>query len=161
MKIWRLYVVWGYNLKIIIIPAFLETVGTGKPQLLTRPPSNHSTACSFTAVVFLTRPGGAVFSPNVHHWGVTSWSMNLVVNIIVPFLIAYRLMWANRRLTALGSTSSRYTPALRTIVESGMIYATAILVMFSLSVAGNPINAVGIQGLTQLAVSDCDAECHC
>lgn len=90
----------------------------------------------------------------MHRWGLASWSINVIVNVGVPIAIAYRLAWANRRIRAMTPGGrGRYSPALRTIVESGLIYAAAITSMYVLSVANNPINAIGINGLTQLAVS--------
>ncbi|KAG7448823.1 uncharacterized protein BT62DRAFT_946516 [Guyanagaster necrorhizus] len=133
--IWRLYVVWGYNWKIAVLPIIVELAHMGT---------------AYAATGLLAQPNANIDSPRIKHIGPVGWSLDLAVNVCVTAAIAFRLWYMGRQLGS--SHSNRYLSTILTIVESGAIFAAVTLVMLILYVRGSELALNGIDISTQLAV---------
>ncbi|KDQ57647.1 hypothetical protein JAAARDRAFT_687278 [Jaapia argillacea MUCL 33604] len=136
LLIWRLYMVWGQNWKICVLPMFFEAI--------------HISAI-LVAAVLLTKPGVDVFSRAVQGWGLAGWALDVFVNTSVTSAIAYKLWLANKNLADHFAKRSGYLTAMFTVLESGAIFAGATIVLFSLDAAGSVAGNVGISPVAQLA----------
>ncbi|KIJ64877.1 hypothetical protein HYDPIDRAFT_28231 [Hydnomerulius pinastri MD-312] len=137
LLIWRLYMVWGRNWKVCIVPIIMECIHIGT---------------ILVAAVLLTMPSTNVFSTAVQAWGLTGWGMDVAVNSLVTFGIAYRLWLADREMAS-ASSAGGYKTAMFTVLESGALFATATIVLFALDASGNVAGNVGISPVSQLAAT--------
>lgn len=74
---------------------------------------------------------------------ITSWALDLIVNVSVTLTIAGRLWWMGRSVASFRanhSSSNPYSYSIYVIVESGAIFASATIVMLALYVSegGSP-----------------------
>lgn len=90
----------------------------------------------------------------MHATALSAWLLNLVLYVGLTVGIAYRLWWANRRVSRLYNGSRRYSPALYTIIESGALFASATIVMVGLTAAKTRVAVAAVSPTTQLAVSE-------
>ncbi|KAK0192890.1 hypothetical protein F5146DRAFT_1041928 [Armillaria mellea] len=134
--IWRLYVVWGYNWKVAVLPIIVELAHMGT---------------AYAATGLLALPSTDINSPKIKHIGPVGWSLDLVVNVCVTAAIAFRLWFMGRKVGG-HSHTNRYLSTILTIVESGAIFAAVTLVMLILYVCGSELALNGIDISTQLAV---------
>ncbi|PBK68863.1 uncharacterized protein ARMOST_01953 [Armillaria ostoyae] len=134
--IWRLYVVWGYNWKVAVLPIIVELAHMGT---------------AYAATGLLAQPSTDINSPKIKHIGPVGWSLDLVVNVCVTAAIAFRLWFMGRKVGG-HSHTNRYLSTILTIVESGAIFAAVTLVMLILYVRGSVLALNGIDISTQLAV---------
>lgn len=107
--------------------------------------------------------GTIILLSKSHNHGNTSWHeahssmltcrvLNLVLYCGLTVAIAYRLWWANSRVSRLYAGGGRYTPALLTVAESGAVFAAASIVVLVLSASNNPTIVAATSPVTQLAV---------
>jgi len=108
--IYRCYIMWGNNIRIIIIPSIL----------------------AFTFLVIWITEGTAPVKTTVEYqvifslWAetlvTTSLAMSLIVNALVTALIVFRIVKSFRDVNSTGTTQSRSTPqrVIGIIIESGM-----------------------------------------
>ncbi|KAK0220372.1 hypothetical protein IW262DRAFT_1461635 [Armillaria fumosa] len=134
--IWRLYVVWGYNWKVAVLPIIVELAHMGT---------------AYAATGLLALPSTDINSPKIKHIGPVGWSLDLAVNVCVTAAIAFRLWYMGRKVGG-HSHTNRYLSTILTIVESGAIFAAVTLVMLILYVRGSELALNGIDISTQLAV---------
>ncbi|KAG1835432.1 hypothetical protein EV424DRAFT_806 [Suillus variegatus] len=137
LLIWRLYVVWNHNWKLVIPSLILEVAHI---------------ACAIIAVFLIAQPNEHLFSHNVQAFGKASWSLGLCLNTGVTFGIAYRLWLAGRETSHLIGRNV-YTAAMFTVIESGAIIASCTFVMFVLDVAGSPSGFMGFNVAVQIATT--------
>ncbi|KAH7928994.1 hypothetical protein BV22DRAFT_1126074 [Leucogyrophana mollusca] len=138
LLIWRLYMVWARNWKICIVPIIMECIHIGT---------------ILVAAVLLTEPATDVFSHSVQAWGLSGWAMDVAVNTLVTFGIAYRLWCAEKQSVNTNGKQASYKTAMFTVLESGAIFATATIILFALDVSGNVAGNVGISPVSQLAAT--------
>ncbi|KAH9841019.1 uncharacterized protein C8Q71DRAFT_701398, partial [Rhodofomes roseus] len=119
--IYRCYVVWGFSIKIIIIPVIMLIA---------------TSVCAYTAVYNFSQvtPGGTVFAQNIVPWGTALFSLSLATNVTVTTLIAVRIWWLARQTsTALSDRHLiKYRRAIAIIIESGSIYSACIMTLLIL-----------------------------
>ncbi|KAJ7153892.1 hypothetical protein C8R43DRAFT_1126568 [Mycena crocata] len=116
--VWRLWIVWGRDWRIIVVPIIFECTHT---------------AAAFVAEARGAIPGIPVFDKILHRWALVNWSLDLTVNIGVTAGIAYKLWSVGMNVQALtGRRSNKYYGAILTVIESGGLFTTATLVTFSL-----------------------------
>ncbi|KAH7887280.1 hypothetical protein F5I97DRAFT_812801 [Phlebopus sp. FC_14] len=138
--IWRLYIVWCRNWKIIVFPVLVE--------------ATHM-ACAYAGTVLLARPGASLYNSVLSRLGMTGWSLDIALNISVTLAIAGRLWWMGQRVSSISSTvelPNRYAATIYTIIESGGLFAAVTIVMLALYVRGSPLALTGIDIASQLAV---------
>ena len=97
--------------------------------------------------------GTSLEDPIVRKWGLASWSLDLIINIVVTCLIAGKIWWAGR-----GTVGARghnaYLGVVYTILESGGLFTGATLILFILYInTSTGLDAlVGVNVVVQLAV---------
>jgi hypothetical protein len=135
--IWRLYIVWGRNWKICVVPIIVELAHMGT---------------AYAATALLSKPDADIYANTLLHIGPVGWSLDLAVNIFVTAAIAGRLWWMGRKVASLQTSSHNpYLSSILTIVESGGLFAAVTIVMLTLYEIGSPLALTGIDISTQLA----------
>ncbi|ESK87499.1 hypothetical protein Moror_10911 [Moniliophthora roreri MCA 2997] len=153
--IWRVYMVWRKDIKIIILPILLLTGTTGNV-------THHFlvilllyllvSVCVCKAIFNLTtlNPTDILFLPRVIPWLTAIWAMSLAVQGICTLLIASKIWWDSRTSRKAGFGSSRQMSVVWTIVESGAVYSisTVFLMTFFLlktqvgAIIGDPLGQI-------------------
>ncbi|KAF8885645.1 hypothetical protein BD779DRAFT_666003 [Infundibulicybe gibba] len=105
--IYRLYIVWGRNWKVIILPSILTTALVG---------SGSGVVYSFSRL----NRGQDIFNSSAGHLVITVFVTTLTTNISVASLISYRI-WSIRRSTA-STGLQTLTPIIHVILDSAFIY---------------------------------------
>ncbi|KAG1851181.1 hypothetical protein F4604DRAFT_1309383 [Suillus subluteus] len=137
LLIWRLYVIWGRNFKICIIPFIIWML--------------HCIIASIAVSGFI--PATATpLTRNVHSYGLAGWGLETGVNFLASGGIAYRLWHAGRR-TAVLTGRPNYKASFFIIIECGALITTCTTVMFSLYAANKPEGLVGVGAATQIATA--------
>ncbi|KLO11938.1 hypothetical protein SCHPADRAFT_447293 [Schizopora paradoxa] len=127
VAMYRCYLVWGRQFRVIAIPAFL---------LLGSTASGIGILYSFAKVV----PEADIFVTELQHWITAFFSLTLATNLLCTALVALRIWAVNRavlRGLAGGAGLRRsYRPVLFLVLESGAVYSatlTALLVLYKTS----------------------------
>jgi len=121
--IWRLYIVFNrdWRVPVFFILLDLACIGTAYADtILFAIPSTD-----LQSLIPLT---------------ITSWALDLIVNVSVTLTIAVRLWWMGRNVASFRMTHSSGNPYLYSIyviVESGAIFAGTTIVMLALYVSEN------------------------
>ncbi|OJA10943.1 hypothetical protein AZE42_04656 [Rhizopogon vesiculosus] len=134
LLIWRLYVVWC-SYWILIVMLTLE--------------ATHI-ATSVTGWVLLFRTS-SVFSQRSHDFVDVGLSFDLVVTITVTSGLSYRLWRAGRRVSDLTGGQNAYKAVIYTIIESGAIYTSSIIVVSGLLMSGSVAGAMAVNVTVQIA----------
>ncbi|KAF8918222.1 hypothetical protein CPB85DRAFT_1249833 [Mucidula mucida] len=115
--VWRCYHVWGKSWLICIFPVMLITgsavSGFGQTVVFAQAKTSHS-----------------AFVHTLQLWNGCVFSFNLVTNVVVTSLIAFRIWHLGRQLNF--GSSFRYRRVLTLVVESGLIYSTAVAIEITL-----------------------------
>ncbi|KAI0649251.1 hypothetical protein C8Q79DRAFT_1007789 [Trametes meyenii] len=113
--VWRLYVVWGRNLRIAAVPAMLVAfealAGYGSCTIETLPDAQYKI---------------------VAIWGTTMYTTSLVTNVFVTATVALRIWYISRHAKRAGLGGVQYGGLLLLIIESGALIAAAKVVEFVL-----------------------------
>ncbi|KAI0671618.1 hypothetical protein C8Q78DRAFT_973020 [Trametes maxima] len=113
--VWRLYAVWGRDLRVAAVPAalvaFEAVAGYGSCTIETLPNARYGT---------------------VAVWGTTMYTTSLVTNILVTATVALRIWYISRHAKRAGLGGVQYSGVLLLIVESGALIAAAKIVEFVL-----------------------------
>ncbi|KIJ63667.1 hypothetical protein HYDPIDRAFT_155887 [Hydnomerulius pinastri MD-312] len=133
LLIWRLYIVWGYNWKVVVVPLIGEAAHV---------------ACATTSVVLISRPM-ELFSPLVQGFGTASWTLAVIINTTVTCGIAYRLWRAGRDI----GQGAAYKSTIYIVIESGALIASCTLVIFALDIAGSPAGFLAFKVAAQIATT--------
>lgn len=94
-----------------------------------------------------------IFDTIIHRWAIVNWSVDLTLNTSVTLAIVLRLWMAGRSVSGISLQSHRYKNVISTVVESGLLFATATLITVSLYLSGNTATPVAIDSVVQIAVS--------
>ncbi|EMD35349.1 hypothetical protein CERSUDRAFT_116146 [Gelatoporia subvermispora B] len=142
--IWRLYVVWGRNWKICVVPLIVELGHMG---------------VAYGGSILYDEPGQAANFPLGTKLAIAGWSLDLTVNVSVTVAIAARLWYMGKTLSRVSTTGSvqlqiqnTYATPIFTIIESGAIFAGATLCLLVLYLTQGAIALAGLDIATQLAV---------
>ncbi|KAF8889032.1 hypothetical protein BD779DRAFT_1671995 [Infundibulicybe gibba] len=109
---YRLYIVWGRNWKIVVLPALLST------GLLV---AGSGATYSFAHLT----PGENIFVSSAGHWVLTVFATTLCTNVTVTSLIAYRVWSIHRPMKGVAQQSSM--PVIQVILESAAIYTVCLI----------------------------------
>ncbi|KAK7056663.1 hypothetical protein VNI00_002380 [Paramarasmius palmivorus] len=139
LLIYRLYVIWSYNWKVIVGPIVLLLAS--------------STSGAIT-VYEISRGGSgdSVFSKHVSDWATTLFTLTFVTNVIVTSLIAMKI-WRMARNTStyLGRQHGlKYSRALVVIVESGALYSGSLLILLVLFTTNNEAQIILYSSVSQI-----------
>ncbi|KIJ64872.1 hypothetical protein HYDPIDRAFT_28226 [Hydnomerulius pinastri MD-312] len=139
--IWRLYIVWGRNWKVVVLPIIAE---------------GAHMACAYAATAVITQPGTQLYNSLFSRLGSSGWALDITLNVSVTLAIALRLWWMGRRVSALydpvSARYNRYASVIYTVVESGGLFAAVTVVMLGLYVGNSPVAFTGLDIASQLAV---------
>ncbi|KAG2363906.1 hypothetical protein BDR07DRAFT_1395946 [Suillus spraguei] len=129
---WRLYVVWNHRRILAFVMLFLVTgwIATG--------------IANWVMLI-----AGHTFSKYSLALARTSCSLDLVLTISITSGIAYRLWRAGREVVGLTGHHA-YKAAIYTIIESGAIYTSSIVVVCAMYQAGSPAFGAAINVDTQI-----------
>ncbi|PBK74069.1 hypothetical protein ARMSODRAFT_951628 [Armillaria solidipes] len=115
--VWRCYHVWGRDWVICILPILLiiasAVCGFGQTVIFAQAKTTHS-----------------AFGPNLQRWNGSLFSLSLVTNVVATSFIAFRIWHLGRQLTF--SSSFKYRRVLTLVVESGLIYSSALVIEITL-----------------------------
>ncbi|KAF8953245.1 hypothetical protein BDZ97DRAFT_625499 [Flammula alnicola] len=113
--VWRLYVVWGNNWYICVVPVIMVIATTGTSYATVADLANLS------SLQTLFRAGNTILA---------AWALSIATQFSVSCAIAGRIMWISRGVPSLAS--HRYFSVIWIIVESGAIYCitTVLLLTF-------------------------------
>ncbi|KAJ6590492.1 hypothetical protein DFH09DRAFT_1026483 [Mycena vulgaris] len=131
--IYRLYNVWDCS-KLIILPfslCFLASIATGVGVIVSQT---------------LRKPSQSIFSGALHDWPLAFYIMTFIINVGCTALIAYRIWSVNRHTVMLNVGT--LVPVAVVIVESGLVYAVSVVVLFGLFLSNS-----GAYKIVQDAVS--------
>lgn len=139
LVVYRCYIVWNYDYKIITVPIIM---------LLS------TTVCAYLAVYNFSQvhPGDNVFSSNIAGWGTALFSLSLATNIIVTTLIASRIWWISREAASnFGRRyGMRYNQAFAIVIESGAIYSLSLCTLLILYCQRTNAQYIAYDSLAQI-----------
>ncbi|EJC99753.1 uncharacterized protein FOMMEDRAFT_170339 [Fomitiporia mediterranea MF3/22] len=120
--IYRLYMVWGRELRLLIPALIFLFAGT---------------ACAIMAAIdaSLVSPTTLIFIPRLKQWIVSFFSLTLFTNASCTALIAFKIWWTGRQL---GRASHRrnLTPVMAIIIESGSVYSISLISLMCAYLSG-------------------------
>ncbi|KAG2029868.1 hypothetical protein BDR03DRAFT_975468 [Suillus americanus] len=133
LLIWRLYVVWDHkwNLGVIMLILGVGWIATGIANWIMVTTNRTYTNAALAL-------------------GQASCALDLVLTISVTSGIAYRLWRVGRDVSAL-TVHHSYKAAIYTVIESGAIYTSSIVVLCALYQSGSPAFGVAINVATQIS----------
>ncbi|EIM91636.1 uncharacterized protein STEHIDRAFT_128452 [Stereum hirsutum FP-91666 SS1] len=115
--IWRAWVLWGRNWKIIYLPCTLILAGAGSGGVLVH---------AFS----LSPSGQEVYSNLIIRWFAIFAGVTFTTNLYVVCAISYRIWIHRRQMAHLGDTvvisGGKYFSALFLLIESGAVYCVAL-----------------------------------
>ncbi|KAF5324363.1 hypothetical protein D9619_011107 [Psilocybe cf. subviscida] len=116
--IWRLYMVWGKNLYVCLLPIIITCCAAV---------TGYVSDSKLAAISGNVKPT-SVFE--VLNWILSTWCLSIATQVISTSLIAGRIWWHARHNPV---ARSRYMSLIAIIVESGAIYtlSTAFLLAFA------------------------------
>ncbi|KAG8970551.1 hypothetical protein FRC03_006680 [Tulasnella sp. 419] len=124
--VWRLHVVWSQSRRVIVIPLVILT-----------------SAITTGVVMFVHTVQRAVEgTPRLNHtielWWMATLGLMIILNLLAPGLIVYRLWHLSDELDSLGSVVERspYKRLALSLVESGALYSLALLVWLIIFASG-------------------------
>ncbi|KAF9501995.1 hypothetical protein BDN71DRAFT_506195 [Pleurotus eryngii] len=132
--IYRLYIVWGSDWRIIVLPTITTTALTSRDGLV----------AGIHVVVSFARqaPGVDIFTSASGHWVVTVFATTLFTNILVTSLISWRVWSFSRRLDDISRSSTR--PVIQIVVESALIYTVCLLITHVSYLAKAPFQFIAL-----------------
>ncbi|THH32296.1 hypothetical protein EUX98_g1893 [Antrodiella citrinella] len=116
LLVYRLYVIWGSNYWVIVLPGIVYCA---------------TLALGILELVSAFRPGGFFFSGKAVNFGTPYYSISVSMNIIITLLICSRLFYMSREVRkAIGSQNAKlYTGVAAILIESAAPY-TAMGILF-------------------------------
>lgn len=154
--IWRLYMVWGRNIYICVLPIALTCCSMGTPT----PYSSEIlslTQCAVTGAIGIARLAqitGKMESTSIFeilNWMLSTWSLFIATQLIATGLIAGKIWWHAQRNPI---AKSRYTSLILVVIESGAILTLSTTFLLALVDYKTQAGAILADMATQIAVSD-------
>jgi len=134
--VWRCYIVWGKRWPVTIVPILM---------LLLTAVAGFGTTYIFSKV----QPGDRVFISQLYPWITTYFSLTLATTVICTTLIAVRI-WRGQMMMRQARLQSNLMPIMVTLVESGAIYAAALLSVIVTYATKNNAQYIVLDLLTSL-----------
>ena len=126
-KIYRCWIVWGKNIRVVIIPSFLAIAYLGESESIYL----QSHLINLLPLVTWIAPDGAISQMSLDAWGntvtITSFVLTMVVNTLVTGLIVFKIVKVfmgvkptsvEQTLGLTGGTTLRHIVFV--VIESGM-----------------------------------------
>ncbi|KAG6808354.1 hypothetical protein H0H92_004384 [Tricholoma furcatifolium] len=134
--IWHLWVLSSRKWKFVVIPLIIEAAHISAGYL----------CCTRAAL------GKDISDPITHDATLTTWILDLSMNVGVTSLIVYRLYLAGKTINNSGLLKTNKYFSIYTMVESGLAFAAAIAVMVGMFLANMEAVAAAADVVEQLAV---------
>ncbi|KAJ7169081.1 hypothetical protein C8R43DRAFT_824068, partial [Mycena crocata] len=140
--IWRLYMVYGNNLAIALIPSILELAHVG---------------VGLYGDIVTISTGSLTETRALKGTAIAAWTLVLAVNVGTTCAIAGRLFYMGRKgPTSLSwstgsETSNRYLSPIYTLIECGAIFTLSNVVLVAMYAQGDPKLQTAVNVTTQLA----------
>ncbi|KAK0439679.1 uncharacterized protein EV420DRAFT_1733612 [Desarmillaria tabescens] len=128
--IWRCWVIWGRNWRIIVLPSICTLCGT-----------LFDIFFLFQELTPFTGSQGSSSTPwgsDSIKWGVAYYSMTLSTTIICTVLIVYRLVQASTTSLSLSIAVNPYYRVMEIMVESAVLYVIALVIYIPFIATNNP-----------------------
>ncbi|KAM5544435.1 hypothetical protein V8D89_002095 [Ganoderma adspersum] len=123
--VWRLYTLWNFYVCIIPILMLLATTAFG--------------LATATSLLPRVGAGNTIFVSHLSRFATTQYALSLTNNVLVTALIAGRIWYTTRTLTAIGRAHTAvYRRAILIMIESGALYALTQVLQLSWYVAKFP-----------------------
>ncbi|KAF9066629.1 hypothetical protein BDP27DRAFT_1297207 [Rhodocollybia butyracea] len=124
MIIYRVYVIWGYNI-VVIIPSILSLTGF--------------TVCAIGGTYEFSRfePGMNIFVSMAKHWVDGDAFFTLATNLYSTVMIAWRIWSVNRGIKNLSNNRNSLMRVLSIFVESAAIYTSWALMFIIIYASGS------------------------
>ncbi|KAI9573449.1 hypothetical protein HD554DRAFT_874696 [Boletus coccyginus] len=135
--IWRLYVVFVHDWKVIVFPiiSVAASIGVG-----------------YSVTAMSANPNVGQYGSVVPNLAISAWVLDITLNVSVTMAIAGRLWWMGRMMASLTSTrSNRYAFSIYVVIESGAIFTGTSVVSLVFYVLNNPGVSIGVDITSQLA----------
>jgi hypothetical protein len=124
--IYRCWVLWNRNWKIVLLPSALLIVFTVSGYMV----------CGLYSTV---SPTETVFDPRLNTWIKIFYSLAVVLNIITTSLMSYRIWYTHRQSAAYNTGNSKLLSVVKILVESAALQLIIEIVLLALYSSG--INA--------------------
>ncbi|GAW04157.1 hypothetical protein LENED_005932 [Lentinula edodes] len=128
--LYRLYAVWGFRKRVIIAPLIIAVLNNVLAIL--------DASIRLKIILVVDGPEDQIMSPSDIFWTENATIMtlafmivNLVTNTLITGLIAGRIWWISRQISASygrKGSQNKYMKIVAIILESGVLYPVAILV---------------------------------
>lgn len=141
LLIYRCYMVWGHNYKVVILPVLLLLLSTG---------AGYTSVYQFST---LEDGDGAQFDDNLKRWFTVLYSAMLANNVLTTTLIASRIWWRSRQSgSELGwRHQAKYNWIIAVVIESGAIYSFSLLIYLVLYTIESQAQKLILDSLCQIA----------
>ncbi|KAJ7781714.1 hypothetical protein DFH07DRAFT_385330 [Mycena maculata] len=125
LMLYRTYIIWR-SIPVLLFPAlvYLGALASGLGLLIET-----------------GQPGGTFGVGLVVPFGTAFWSISVALNVILTFLISYKLLHQHRRVRSLRVTEvgDRYTDIVAILVESAALYSISGLIYIPLFALNIPL----------------------
>ncbi|KAI9457153.1 hypothetical protein HD554DRAFT_1783791 [Boletus coccyginus] len=136
--IWRLYVVFMRDWRVVVFPLILTIAGVG---------SIYAASAAFTL------PNNGLYGSVTTSLIISGWVVGFILNVSVTGAIVARLWWTSRTIALLTTTSTnRFASSIYVVVESGAISLVACGCLLALFASKSPGALTGLDIDSQLVV---------
>ncbi|CDO72006.1 hypothetical protein BN946_scf184943.g41 [Trametes cinnabarina] len=148
MLIYRLYVVWGGSVLIILLPICLW-IGAVCAYLLPHRSERSRTDCDIchppaTGIALLVntaKPSASLVQTTIINFQTAFYCLSITLNILTTLLIAGRLWYQHRQMKSLRAPSAHwdYTSIIAIVIESAALYSICGIIYIPLIVRQLPL----------------------
>ncbi|KAK0197703.1 hypothetical protein F5146DRAFT_948012 [Armillaria mellea] len=124
--IWRAWVVWDRNYKIVVVPmigAILEIIFDG---FFLYQDISHTSSTSLSN-----------WGPDAVNWGIAYFTMSLITTVLSTCLVVFRIATIQRSATHAVSLLS-YRGVIEIVIESAALYAVSLIVFLAFFTRDDP-----------------------
>lgn len=132
LLLWRVWVVWGYNWKIALVPAVL-LLGSTVSEIFT------------TLALWELAPNESLFTTDVRRWFTAFWALSLATNVSCTTLIVLRILRSSADVRT-------YRAVLLVVIESGALYTLSIILCMTMYELNANAGQIANDVQTQLSV---------
>ncbi|KAJ3775200.1 hypothetical protein FB446DRAFT_638356 [Lentinula raphanica] len=153
--IYRCWVLWSYNLKIILFPSVLLIVNIGAVfmRTITLPVAGYM-VCGLYHTVSSTGTN-TVFSPLLTTWIKIFFSLTVASNIVTTSLTSYRI-WNTHRQSAMYTGlegDHRLKSVLRILVESAALQLVVQIFLLALYTSGINAQYIILESIASIGIT--------
>ncbi|KAK0470344.1 uncharacterized protein EV420DRAFT_1634769 [Desarmillaria tabescens] len=142
--IWRLYVIWDKKILVCLFPVSVVLAFS---------------VCGYISIYHLSHLSLSDVQAELQtvddilNWLQATWSLSLATQILVTTLIATRIWWVSKQALARasGKRSNPYMTVIRTVIESGAIYALTAALMLAFFTQRSQASTVMADALGQIS----------